>query len=617
MGSHVLFIIFIITSVLMVVSLAIFVSSVTSPRRLGRFGMLARHGQPRDPRMKLRGRFAKRDAHPPAGRGAPSWAESPVAWPAAPRPVNAPGVGAASNSVWPDPRDPNWPNLPARRDKPDDDRTGPSQHAQPGQAVVTPPKHLSAFDPQRPRVRFADVAGIGYAIDELREVADYLAYPARFHAVGALMPHGILLCGPPGCGKTLLAKALAGETGVPFYSVSASSFVEQFVGIGASRVRHLFNAAKKHPASIIFIDELDAIGRARNAREGGDAEFDHTLNQLLVELDGFEGATGVLLLGATNRPELLDSALLRPGRFDRRIRIELPDKDGREAILQLHASTRPFSSRVEWTKVAAHTAGLAPADLANIVNEAALLAARKHQSMIGPPDVEEALNRQLAGGPSSSVISDADRWALAVHEAGHALLSQLMKYVQSPPRVSIMARGSDENSIWCPTESAEVLTKRKLVARLMLLLGGRAAEISVFGEPSTQSEDDLAHAARMARHMVERWAMTGRYELAGAEKNDKKSTPYFEGSAGGAEVRRLLAGAERAARVILADNRRMLVQLAEVLADRETLSSDEVAAVVAKGPGPRRVGGNPPTPLFDGLSTERPAATQRAGGLRG
>jgi cell division protease FtsH len=456
--------------------------------------------------------------------------------------------------------------------------------------VSTPvPGHLTRVAPRRSKLRFADVAGLDTAIEELQEVADFLSDPDRYQALGAELPKGILLQGPPGCGKTLLARALAGETGVPFYSVSATSFVEQYVGLGAARVRELFQAAKARAPSIIFVDELDAMGRSRNDVTGSSAEFDHTLNQLLVELDGFDGTSGVLIVGATNRPELLDPALLRSGRFDRRISVDRPDRHGREQILELHARRRPFTGRIDWGRVAAHTVGLAPSELANIVNEAALLAARRHQATIADKDVDEACARQLAGSLGTEIIDDSARWLLALHESGHALLSQLLRGVHSPPRVSIVSRAdASDTSSWCATEASEVLTKRDLLARLVLLLGGRAAELNVQGQPSTRAEDDLGHAAALARQMVERWGMTGRFELAtGRRVND---AVYIEGSAGGHEVRRLVAGAEAKARAILANNQRQLLHVAGVLAERETLSADEVAALIRQAGGPRRPG---------------------------
>ena len=462
--------------------------------------------------------------------------------------------------------------------------------------LLTPPRHLSAFDAHRSKLGFSDVAGLDHAIEELREVADYLSDPERFQALGAELPRGILLHGPPGCGKTLLARALAGETGVAFYSISAASFVEQYVGLGAARVRQLFDEAKKHAPSIIFLDELDAVGRSRNDSSGGGAEFDHTLNQLLVELDGFAGSSGALILAATNRPELLDPALLRPGRFDRRIRVEPPDCEGRQRILELHARGRPFSDPIDWARVAGQTAGLVPAELANIVNEAALLAGRRHRPAISPADLEEACSRQLAGTSGSYLIEEETRWLLAVHEAGHALLSQLLRDVEVPPRVSILGRGdSYDRSMWSASEPREVLTKRELMARLILLLGGRAAELNVFGDPSTQAGDDLAHAASMARRMVARWAMTGRFDLAGSTSNDR--APMVEGSAGGEEVRRLVAGAEVRARTILADNRPTLMRVARALAERETLSAQELDGLWGGAPVRSRLPVPSPAPV--------------------
>ena len=430
---------------------------------------------------------------------------------------------------------------------------------------------------------FTDLAGLDEAVTELTEVREYLTNPARFHAVGAELPRGILLFGPPGCGKTLLARALAGETGVPFYSVSAASFVEQMVGLGSARVRQLFEQARKTAPSIVFLDELDAIGRNRDKQSSGGQEFDHTLNQLLVELDGFVGSSGVLLIGATNRPELIDPALLRPGRFDRRIQVERPTRTGREQILRLHAHKRPVSPTVNWAEVAADTSGLNGAELANIVNESALLAARRHQRQIEAENVWEAVARVVAGTGGSQLIRDDERLLRATHEAGHALLTLLLRGMRPPSRVSIVSRkGAFERSPWSSSEDREALTKRELMAQLIVLLGGRAAEILTFGEPSTQAEDDLQHAAALARRMVERWAMTGRFELAGSSQDDKKM-PYYEGSAGGSEVRTLLSGAEHAAKTILSDNSDALDLIADTLAERESLTASELTELHRTG----------------------------------
>lgn len=448
------------------------------------------------------------------------------------------------------------------------------ERAQPGQDTVT----------------FADVAGLDDAIAELQEVAEYLASPERFRALGAELPRGVLLYGLPGCGKTLLARALAGETGVPFFFVSASSFVEKFVGTGAARVRKLFESAKRQAPCIVFIDELDAIGRHRTSEGTGDREFDHTLNQLLVELDGFLGSTGVLILGATNRPELIDPALLRPGRFDRRIRIERPDVVGREKILRLHAERRPMSRRVDWASVAADTAGLSAAELASIVNESCLLAARRHRDRVTQDDVDEAMSRVLSGTQGSgTVMTEDEKELVATHESGHAVLSILLRGVEPPPRISILSRANAfGRSPWSSTEDREVTTKRELMAQLMVLMGGRGAEINAFGQPSTRSEDDIEHAANLARRMVERLAMTGRFDLAdtggGGRRGDK------EDSNSSREVRELLVRAEQAARTILRDNEAIVRLVAAELLERETLTATELVAVVDRA-GPPVVSG--------------------------
>ena len=435
--------------------------------------------------------------------------------------------------------------------------------------------------PAHPAVTFADVAGLEHAIAELREVAEYLSDPERFRALGAELPRGILLYGLPGCGKTLLARCLAGETGVPFYYASAAGFVEQFVGLGAARVRQLFDQAKQTAPCIVFIDELDAIGRRRDADPSGGREFDHTLNQLLVELDGFLMATGVLILGATNRPELIDPALLRPGRFDRRIEIGHPDREGREKILRLHASKRPFSGRVDWTAVAAGTAGLSAAELANLVNEAALLAARRHRPRILPEDVEEAATRVVSGTRNSRIMGEDEKQLVAVHEAGHALLSVLLRGMKPPPQVSIVSRtGAFDRSVWSSADDREIQTKRELMAQLIVLLGGRAAELNVFGEPSTRAEDDLRHAATLARRMVERWAMTGRFDLAGRSSDAAGGTLAL--GPGGQDVAELLARAEQTARIILRDNAGRLAAIAGRLVEHETLTAAELEALAGE-----------------------------------
>ena len=450
---------------------------------------------------------------------------------------------------------------------------------QQAQGPVTTPA-ATQVEATHPTVTFADVAGLDEAMAELREVAEYLSEPERYRALGAEMPRGVLLHGLPGCGKTLLARALAGETGVPFYFASAAGFVEQFVGLGAARVRQLFEEAKRTAPCIVFIDELDAVGRKRDADAAGGREFDHTLNQLLVELDGFLGSSGVLVLGATNRPELIDPALLRPGRFDRRIQIDRPDRGGREQILRLHASKRPFSKRVDWNEVAANTAGLTAAELANLVNEASLLAARRRRERIPPEDVEEAATRVLSGMRTSRLMGEEEKILVSVHEAGHAMLSLLVRGMEPPARVSIMQRtGAFGRSVWSAANDREIRTKRELMAQLIVLLGGRAAELNTFGEPSNRAEDDLDHASALARQMVERWAMTGRFDLAG-EGGESSTTKW---SPGGQELGQLLARAEHAGRVILRDHAAPLRAVAEALVERETLTAAELEAITGLG----------------------------------
>jgi cell division protease FtsH len=430
--------------------------------------------------------------------------------------------------------------------------------------------------PHDPGVTFADVAGLDEVVAELREIKEYLTDPARFDALGATLPRGILLYGPSGSGKTLLAKALAGEGGVPFYFVSAASFVEVYVGVGAQRVRQLFEEAKKNAPSIVFIDELDAVGRRRNSEAPGEREYDHTLNQLLIELDGFASASGVVLIGATNRPEMIDPALLRPGRFDRRIHVAGPDVVGRERILRLHAAKRPHSRGIDWRSVATRTGGLTGAELANIINEASFLAARKHRTEIGAEDIEEALDRAVSGPRSGRVMDEEEKRLIAYHEAGHALLSLLLRGVRPVSRVSIVGRiGDGGKSIWSSGEDREVMTRRELMAKLMVLLAGMAAEIHTFGEPSTRAEDDLREAATLARKMVERWAMTGKYEFS---SSDNGRDPYSKADASSnQEVRKLIKRAEQAALTIIQDNDRRLRAVAQALIERESLNVDEVA----------------------------------------
>ena len=361
----------------------------------------------------------------------------------------------------------------------------------------------AGFEDRAPTLGFPDVAGLDDVIEDLRDIVGYVTDPTRYEALGAQPPTGILLFGEPGCGKTLLGRALAGEVGVPCYFVSATSFVERFVGLGASRIRELFLTATQDAPCIVFIDELDAIGRQRTDG-AGDREFDHTLNQLLVELDGFLGAHGVITIGATNRPDLLDSALVRPGRFDRRIEISRPDRDGREAALRLHARKRPFAAEIDWGKVADTTEGCSPAELAGLVNEAALLAARNQGQAIGWDKVELALDRLLGGGTRSGTATPTELDRRAAHEAGHALAALRLHSAGPNARISLMACGQAPfaPSAWSASARRALSTGPQLTTELIVLMAGRAAEQLLVGSPSTLSENDLSHASALAERIV-------------------------------------------------------------------------------------------------------------------
>ena len=365
-------------------------------------------------------------------------------------------------------------------------------------------------DPERPQVTFADVAGEDEAKQELMEVVDFLRNPAKYHALGARLPRGVLLVGPPGTGKTLTARAVAGEAGVPFFSVSASEFVEMFVGVGASRVRDLFDKAKAASPSIIFVDEMDAVGRQRFAGLGGsNDEREQTLNQLLVEMDGFETNQEVIVMAATNRPDVLDPALLRPGRFDRQVTVGLPDRKGRVAILGIHTRGIPLNASVDLEHIARSTTGFSGADLANLVNEAALTAARRSRKEILPADFDEALDKILLGVAKSGLADPKEREVVAYHEAGHALAAHFTPGSDPLRKVSIVPRGSAGGvTIQMPEEDRALYSRTYLLGRLIGMLGGRAAEMVVFNEITTGAENDLKQATSLARRMVGLWGMS-------------------------------------------------------------------------------------------------------------
>jgi cell division protease FtsH len=462
----------------------------------------------------------------------------------------------------------------------------------------------------RPDVRFSDVAGADEAKQELSEVVDFLKDPARFVAVGARIPKGVLLVGPPGTGKTMLARAVAGEAQVPFFSVSGSEFVELFVGVGAARVRDLFEQAKKTQPAIMFIDEIDAVGRQRGAGlGGGNDEREQTLNQILTEMDGFEKNATVVVMAATNRPDVLDPALLRPGRFDRRVMMDLPDLAGREQILKIHARGKPLGPDVDLYRVAQLTPGFSGADLENLLNEAALLTARGMKKQVGEAELEEAIDRVMAGpARRGRRISEEERRRVAYHEAGHALTAQAMPHADPVHKISIVARGgTGGHTRLLPEEDRSLWTREQLRDSLAYALGGMAAEEIIFGEPSTGSGNDLQVATTRAREMVRRYGMSERLGPIGMGSESESvflgrelmhSRDYSDATAAeiDAEVRSLLREALDRAKRACEVNRDYLDALVRSLLEVETLKRDDVARILT---GVRREDGSlaPPPAL--------------------
>jgi len=447
---------------------------------------------------------------------------------------------------------------------------------------------------------FADVAGADEAVEELREVAEFLRDPERFERLGARVPKGVLLVGPPGTGKTLLARAVAGEAGVPFFSISGSDFVEMFVGVGASRVRDLFRQALAKAPAIVFVDEIDAVGRHRGAGVGGGHdEREQTLNQLLVQMDGFDPADGVVLLAATNRPDILDPALLRPGRFDRQILVDPPDLAGRRAILEVHLRNKPLDAGVDVSVLARRTPGFTGADLANLVNEAALLAARRGASAIGSVDLTSAVDRVMAGPERHSrIMLEAERRTVAIHEAGHAIVSHVLPHADDVHKISIVARGGALGyTVLLPDEDRQLHSRSELSDRLAVALGGRAAEEAVVGEITTGAADDIDRATRLARAMVTEFGMSdklGPQRFMGRDGEPflgrDQARPSDHGVEVAArideEVSRLLDEAHERARRILEEHRDVLDRLADALLERETIAErelDEFLAPVGTG----------------------------------
>jgi cell division protease FtsH len=447
----------------------------------------------------------------------------------------------------------------------------------------------------QPTVTFADVAGLDEAVAELREIEEFLEDPARFREMGARIPKGVLLYGPPGTGKTLLARAVAGEAGVPFFSISGSDFVELFVGVGASRVRNLFDQAKAAAPAIVFVDEIDAVGRHRGAGVGGGHdEREQTLNQLLVEMDGFDQRAGVILLASTNRPDILDPALLRPGRFDRQVVVDRPDLAGRQAILAVHAADKPLAAGVDLDVIARRTPGFTGADLANLVNEAALLTARHGLARIGLPQLEEATERVMAGPERRSrVISDRERRIIAYHEGGHALVAHALPNTDPVHKVSIIPRGRSLGyTLTLPTEDKFLVTRDELVDELAMLLGGRTAEELVFADPTTGAQNDIDHATTIARQMVTEYGMSealGPLRLGQPRGEvflgrDLATTPGYSEEVAARidqEVRRLIEHARAVARHVIETNRAVLDRLAAELVEQETVDVKRVSELFA------------------------------------
>jgi cell division protease FtsH len=433
------------------------------------------------------------------------------------------------------------------------------------------------------RVTFSDVAGIDEAEDELIEIVDFLKHPGKYSRLGAKIPRGVLLSGQPGTGKTLLARAVAGEAGVPFFSITASEFVEVIVGVGASRVRSLFTEAKEAAPAIVFIDELDAIGRARSAGagiSGGHDEREQTLNQILTEMDGFDPAAGVIVMAATNRPEILDPALLRPGRFDRRIPVLAPDRVGRRQILKVHTRSVPLDEDVDLDRLASSTPGMVGADIANLVNEAALLAAKRGHEKVHQADFTDAVEKIVLGTARKVVMSAEDRERTAYHEAGHALVGMLTPGADPVRKVSIIPRGQALGvTLSTPDADRYNYSREELIARIKVALGGRAAEQVVYGDVTTGAESDIRQLTMIARSMVTRWGMS---DLVGPVFLDSENpyVPEQHVEAVDSEVRRIVESAEVDAVALLRENRSKLDALVARLLEKETIDQDEVYEVV-------------------------------------
>jgi cell division protease FtsH len=450
------------------------------------------------------------------------------------------------------------------------------------------------FSGNRPTVTFADVAGVAEAKEELQEVVEFLKYPEKFAALGARIPRGVLLLGPPGTGKTLLSRAVAGEAGVPFFSISGSEFVEMFVGVGASRVRDLFEQAKRNAPCIVFVDEIDAVGRQRGAGLGGSHdEREQTLNQILVEMDGFDTNTNVIVIAATNRPDILDPALLRPGRFDRQVVLDRPDIRGREAILEVHSKGKPLHEDVDLMVLAKQTPGFSGADLANLVNEAAILAARRNKKKAGMDEFNEAVDRVIAGPQRKSrVISDKEKRIIAYHEAGHALVGWILPNADPPYKISIVARGMAGGfTRYLPEEDRHLMTRSQYQDTLAAVLGGHVAEELVLGEMTTGPQNDIEQATRIARQMVTQWGMSerlgprafGRKEemvFLGREISEQRNYSEKVAEEIDEEVRHLIDKAYHTAKQVLTEHRGKLDEVVQWALEQETIEGDDLTTLL-------------------------------------
>jgi cell division protease FtsH len=463
------------------------------------------------------------------------------------------------------------------------------------------------------KVRFGDVAGVDEAEEELREIVEFLKNPRKYTSIGGRIPKGVLLVGPPGTGKTLLARAVAGEANVPFFSLSGSEFVEMFVGVGAARVRDLFGQAETKAPCIVFIDELDALGKVRiQTPMGSHEEREQTLNQLLAEMDGFDARKGVIIMGATNRPEVLDPALLRPGRFDRQVLVDKPDVRGREEILRIHVKTVKIAPDVDLRVIAARTAGFAGADLANLVNEAALLAARRDKTLVEMKDFDEAIDRVIAGLEKKRVMSDKERRIVAYHESGHAIVASVLPGLDPVHKISIVQRGFGAlgYTMQLPLEDRYLMTRTDLNSQLAVLLGGRSAEEIAFDEISTGAQNDLQRATDIARAMVTEFGMSdtlGAVNYNGHKRASFLETPFMQERGTYAEetaltidteVKRILTEAHETARRLLRERRDTLDRLSQRLLEKEVIESEELKAIL--GPLPPK--------NSDALPSEIPAA---------